>query len=142
MNIREYSPALKLGSEVHLAAEKYLKGEDHTVEEDYQPFQDNIINIADEVRSSYPDLYQAEKFFDVPFSKISDIEDDIKFRGKIDAVFSNAGKYLILDWKTDRNKEQDSKHRQQLESYKNAFCELNNIEKDAVDVGIDARRQL
>jgi len=136
MNIREYSPALKLGSEVHLAAEKYLKGEDHTVEEDYQPFQDNIINIADEVRSSYPDLYQAEKFFDVPFSKISDIEDDIKFRGKIDAVFSNAGKYLILDWKTDRNKEQDSKHRQQLDSYKNAFCELNNIEKDAVDVGI------
>ena len=43
---------------------------------------------------------------------------------------------MILDWKTDRNMEQNSKHRQQLASYKNAFCELNNIEKESVDVGI------
>jgi len=136
MNIREYSPALRLGSEVHLAAEKYLKGEEHAIEDDYKPFQDNIKHLADEIRSSYPDLYQVEQFFDVPFSDISDIEDDIKFRGKIDAVFNNGSKFMILDWKTDRNKEQDSKHRQQLEAYKNAFCELKKIEREAVDVGI------
>ena len=136
MNIREYSPALKLGSEVHLAAEKYLNGKEHTMEEDYLPFQENIKQLVEEIRLSFPDLYQVEKFFEIPFSGISDIEGDIMFRGKIDAVFSNGNKHLILDWKTDRNKEQDSKHRQQLESYKNAFCELNNIEKEAVDVAI------
>jgi len=136
MNIREYSPALKLGSEVHLAAEKYLNGKEHTMEEDYLPFQENIKQLVEEIRLSFPDLYQVEKFFEIPFSGISDIEGDIMFRGKIDAVFSNGNKHLILDWKTDRNKEQDSKHRQQLESYKNAFCEINDIEKEAVDVGI------
>ncbi len=136
MNIREYSPALKLGSEVHLAAEKYLKGEEHIVEEEYKPFQDNIVNIADQVKVNFPELYQVEKFFDIPFSDISDIEEDIKFRGKIDAVFTNGSKYMVLDWKTDRNMEQNSKHRQQLESYKNAFCEINKIEREAVEVGI------
>ena len=136
MNIREYSPALRLGSEVHLAAEKHLKGEEYELEEEYMPFRDNIVHITDQVKANYPELFQVEKFFDIPFSDISDISENIKFRGKIDAVFNSGGKYLILDWKTDRDKGQDSKHRQQLEAYRNAFCELNNIEKDAVDVGI------
>jgi len=136
LNIREYSPALKLGSEVHLAAEKFLKGEDHKVDENYRPFQENIIKLAKELRSTYPDLYQVEKLFDIPFSEISDIEDEISFRGKIDAVFSNGNKYMIIDWKTDRKTENASVHRQQLESYKKAFCVLNRIDNDSVDVGI------
>ena len=88
------------------------------------------------MKVNFPELYQVEKFFDIPFSDISDIEEDIKFRGKIDAVFTNGSKYMVLDWKTDRNMEQNSKHRQQLESYKNAFCEINKIEREAVEVGI------
>ena len=136
MNIREFSPALKLGSELHLAAEKYLKGEQYDLDEEYLPFQKNIKYLTGLVRSNYPDLYLVEKFFDIPFSDISELDSDIKFRGKIDAVFSNGSKFMIIDWKTDRNKEQDSKHRQQLETYKKAFCELNNIDNDAVEVGI------
>lgn len=136
MNIREYSPAMRLGSEVHLAAEKYLKGEEYVIEEEYKPFQDNIIQLADEIRTSYQDIYQVEKMFEVPFSDISDIEDGLIFRGKIDAVFKNGNKFMVLDWKTDRKNENATEHRQQLASYKNAFCELNNIDKEEVDVGI------
>ncbi|MGI9534144.1 MAG: UvrD-helicase domain-containing protein [Thermodesulfobacteriota bacterium] len=136
MNIKEYSPALKMGSELHLAAEKYLKGEDHEIDEDYLPFQKNIIVLTEQIRSSYPELFEVEKFFDIPFSDISELKDSLSFRGKIDAVFKNGDNYLIIDWKTDRNNSRSSEHRQQLESYKNAFCELNNIENDNVDVGI------
>lgn len=136
LNIKEYSPALKLGSEIHLAAEKHLKGEDYEIEAEYLPFKENILKIADEINLSYSDLFQVEKFFDIPLSDISEIEDEIKFRGKIDAVFNNGNKHLIVDWKTDRSTDQASKHRQQLESYKKAFCKLNDISSDNVEVAI------
>ncbi|MGI9554281.1 MAG: UvrD-helicase domain-containing protein [Thermodesulfobacteriota bacterium] len=136
MNIREFSPAFKMGSELHLAAEKYLNGEKYELDEDYIPFQENIVNLAGQIGSSYPELYQVEKFFDIPFSDISGINEALSFRGKIDAVFKNGNNYLIIDWKTDRNTSKSSEHRQQLESYKNAFCEMNNIENGSVEVGI------
>ena len=74
--------------------------------------------------------------FEIPFSDISDIDSEIYFRGKIDAVFRNGNNFMIIDWKTDRKTENASEHRQQLVSYKKAFCKLNDIENDAVDVGI------
>ena len=136
LNISEYSPALKLGSEIHLAAEKYLKNEEYLVEEEFMPYWENIQNITNTIKLSYPEIYEVEQFFNIEFPEISDIEEDINFRGKIDAVFTDGSKFLIVDWKTDRNTDRASEHRQQLVSYKNAFCELNNIDKDLVDIGI------
>ena len=136
LNISEYSPALKLGSEIHLAAEKYLKNEEYLVEDEFMPYWENIQNITDTIKLSYPEIYEVEQFFNIEFPEISDIEEDINFRGKIDAVFTDGSKFLIVDWKTDRNTDRASEHRQQLVSYKNAFSELNNIDKDLVDIGI------
>ena len=136
LNIKVYSPALKLGSEVHHVGEKFLKGEDYDIDEEHLPFKENIQKLTLEIKSAYPDLFQIEKSFEVPSSDISDIGEDLKLRGKIDAVFKNGNNYLILDWKTDIKADRSSKHRQQLEFYKRAFCQINNINNDNVEVAI------
>ncbi len=135
LKIRTYSPALNVGSEVHSMAEKKLKGEEHETDDVYKPYEKNIDKLlASESIAEYPEVHCVEEFFEVPLPEISDIEEDIKFRGKIDAVLKKDGKYLMLDWKTDRT--QTSKHRQQLEIYRKAFCHLNDVTKDNVQVAI------
>lgn len=130
------SPALNLGNEVHRMAEKKLKGEDYTTGEEYEPYENNINGIYSEVKSNYPEVHCVEESFAVPLSDISEITEDIKFKGKIDAVLKKNGKYLMLDWKTNRDKGQPSKHRQQLEAYRKAFCYLNKVDQTDVEVAI------
>lgn len=137
LRIKEFSPALKLGNEIHLAAEKHLKGEDYDINDpDYVPYLKNMKLVTNEVKSAYPDLYKIEEFFDIPLSYISDLDGNIKFRGKIDAVFKNGSSYLILDWKTNRTTEKASEHRQQLASYKRSFCKHHNVPAENVEVAI------
>lgn len=139
LKIREYSPALELGKEVHAAAENFIEGKDHRVEEQFVPYVENVEKLVGEIKSEYSEVEQVEKFFEIPFSTIADIPSDLKFRGKIDAVFKNAGspkKYLIVDWKTDKDMERSSIHRRQLEVYKRVFCRINGISPDSVKVTI------
>lgn len=137
LKIKVSSPALNLGGEVHAIAEKKLKGEDYKTDDEYKPYEKNIDELlASEFIAEYPEVHCVEEFFEVPLSKISDIKEDIKFRGKIDVVLKKDGKYLMLDWKTDKRNEKGSKHRRQLEAYRTAFCHLNNIKKDNAQVAI------
>lgn len=130
------SPALNLGSQVHSIAENKLKGVDYKTDEEYEPYENNINEIYSEVKSNYPEVHCVEEFFEVPLSDISEITEDIKFKGRIDAVLKKDRKYLMLDWKTNRDNGQASKHRRQLDAYRKAFCYLNKVDQTDVEVAI------
>ena len=74
--------------------------------------------------------------FRVPLGGLIDTDEQIVFTGFIDAIFRNGDSYLIVDWKTDRNTGRGSEHRQQLETYRRAFCLANNLDPEKVKVSI------
>ena len=136
LGIKEYSQAIKDGSEVHNAAERLLKGEEFELEERLEPFKNNIKELTEKIKRDFSEIYKVENNFTISLSDITEDDHPIKFSGKIDAIFKNENKFLILDWKTDKSMVNGSKHRQQLESYKKAFCYLHDIDAKNVEVGI------
>ncbi len=136
LRVRGYSPALSTGSEVHAIAEKIVKGTECDVSEELLPFRNNIEFLCSKISAEYPDLLATEYGFKVPLSEIIETDEKLLFTGYIDAIFKNNDKYLIVDWKTDRDKDSGSKYRQQLEAYKTAFCSAKKISPDNVKVAI------
>ena len=61
----------------------------------------------------------------------------MSFVCKMDAVYEHpGGKYLILDFKTDKVLNNASTHRKQLSVYKRAFCVKNNVSAENVKTGL------
>ncbi len=135
LKIKEYGTAVNLGSEVHDTAEKILKGENYTVSEETKPYIENVKTILENVKREYPEIVSAEYNIKIPLQKIG-FQTPLNFTGKIDAIFKNKDKYLILDWKTDKKEENSSKHRQQLETYKRTYSQEKNIPLDNIKVAI------
>ncbi len=136
LGIKESSPAMILGSKVHALAEKIIKGERYTVEADVQPFEQGIKDTLTQVKTEYPDVVGTEIGVELPLARLMPTGFDIKFKGKIDAVFRNNLNYLLLDWKTDKDTAKDSEHRRQLEVYKRAYAAINNIPLENIKVEI------
>ena len=127
---------MNLGSDVHTIAEKIVKEEEYKVDENLQPYKNNIESILDIARNDYNEIVDAEKYFKIPLNEIIETDESIYFSGVIDAIFKSRDKYLIVDWKTDRTQGNGSKHRQQLEVYKRALCKSQDIEIENVKVAI------
>jgi ATP-dependent DNA helicase UvrD/PcrA len=136
LDISEYSPALTFGSDVHSIAEKIIRGEECTVPEEFLPYKSNIERLYKKIREAYPDIPWTEHKFKIPLSNIIETDDKLYFSGKIDAVFRNGDNYLIVDWKTDKNKESASYHRQQLEAYRRAFSVAEGVDIGQLKVAI------
>ncbi len=136
LGIREFSDQMLTGSEVHKAAENLLNGEIPQVSKEALPFVENIKTILGEIKIEYPEVFEVEKLFDINLNEICDEPIDIRFRGKIDAIFKNDDSYLIVDWKTNRDTSKSSDYRRQLECYRRAFCEQNFLDPENVDIAI------
>jgi DNA helicase-2/ATP-dependent DNA helicase PcrA len=137
LQIRETSFEQQLGSKVHSIASAIIKNLDFKVDEKTQPYKENICNLLLEIRKDYPQIVGCEKRIRVPLNQMLEIkEEDIKFEGRIDAIFKNKENYLIVDWKTDKSDDRGAEHRQQLEVYKRAFAISNNIELNKIKIAI------
>lgn len=134
LDLREYSDELSIGSEVHRATEKLLKGEQVEISAEALPFVENARLLVQKIKNEYPEIALIEENFRVNLDSISNKGFDIMFSGKIDAVFSNESSYLMVDWKTSRNKNEVSTYRRQLECYKRALCECRNLDYESVEV--------
>jgi DNA helicase II / ATP-dependent DNA helicase PcrA len=132
LGIREMGPGAALGSSVHAAAEKIVAGLDVDVSEEVRPFAENVKKIIAGLKH---DSVEAEKKLDIPLSSLG-FDSSLRFKGFIDAVFKDGDTYLLVDWKTDKNDQYGSKHRQQLEAYKRAFCLSENVPSENVRVAI------
>ncbi|MCG2718275.1 MAG: PD-(D/E)XK nuclease family protein, partial [Nanoarchaeota archaeon] len=137
LDIHEFSSAMGLGSEVHRIAEKICKKEGYGVVPDkIKPFEENIKKLVQEIETNYPERVDVENRFSIPLSKLLGTAETLNFTGMIDAIFKNGGKYMIVDWKTDKNIKRGSKHRQQLEVYRRAYSILEGVPLDDIRVAI------
>ncbi|MBU1197045.1 ATP-dependent helicase [Candidatus Micrarchaeota archaeon] len=136
LGIRETSPALLLGLKVHALAEQIVKNEKPILEEDVKPFEQGIRNTLTQVKAEYPEVVGTEVDIDLPLKRLTATDTEMRFKGKIDAVFRNAENYLLLDWKTDKDTRRDSEHRRQLEVYRRAYAEQNTVPLENIKVEI------
>ena len=136
LGITDFSPALGVGSRVHKIAEQILKGEPHQVDADVKAFEQNIESMVKEIKEDYPEVVGAEIDIDMPLSKLMKTDLEVKFKGKIDAVFRKGGEYLLVDWKTDKNTDRASEHRRQLEIYKRAYSIMARIAPEKIKVAV------
>ncbi|MEM4397310.1 MAG: UvrD-helicase domain-containing protein [Candidatus Woesearchaeota archaeon] len=132
--IRETSFSMTLGSEVHDAAEIKLKGQEPIISEKAFPYLENVNKIIEEIKKNY-NFKDAEYEINCTLRDLG-FDSDLKFLGYIDAIFKNENEYLILDWKTDKDTGNDSKHRQQLEVYKRAYSFKEKIPLEKIKVAI------
>ncbi len=136
LKIKDFSSSLDLGTNVHNIAKSLCNEELLDMEDQYKSYKNNIEKILSEIKKIYPQKVEVEEEIRISLSKIINTSETMQFKGFIDAVFKNEESYLILDWKTDKNTDNASKHRQQLEAYKKAFSIKKNVSLDSIKVAI------
>lgn len=136
LKIKDTSPSMELGSQVHLVAENLCKQIEIEIQDEVKPFAKNIESILIQIKKLYPEFVEAESNIKLPLSKLFYTTDEILFTAKIDAIFKNGDKYLIVDWKTDKKNNKASEHRRQLEVYKKVYSIQKDIPLDKIKTAI------
>lgn len=141
LDLRESGPAAARGSHVHKIAERLFRGELDPNElkgEDLLHIN-NIKAIFKELEERYGAVQiDAELRLSTEAARLSHgVRERIQFVGVIDALFRcGDGKFLILDYKTDRDTSRASEHRRQLEVYRNLYAVSKGIRIEDIKVGI------
>jgi len=85
----------------------------------------------------YPIDVSVEEKITVPLSKLVETDVSIDFSSKIDAVFKNNNSdFLIDDWKTSKNTDYGSSHRQQLSVYQKVYAIKHGLAPNKIKVAI------
>jgi len=134
--VADFTTSTNLGSRAHEIAEKICLGKECEVDAELLPYKENIDKMIEIIKKNYPDVVNVEDEIKVPLSKIVSTDENLLFKGYIDAVFKNKNQYLIIDWKTDKKDDRASEHRQQLEAYKRAYSIKHSIPTDKIKVAI------
>jgi len=129
--------ATDFGSQVHNALEDILKGngtiEDYT--DDVKKATQNGLDVIEQLKKEYPGLKidSTEKSINVLLSSLTDYKDDnMQFKGYLDAVFKHDDGYLIADYKTSKKTNYASDHKRQLAVYKKMLAGLENIPEEKI----------
>ena len=79
-----------------------------------------------------------EKYQKILLSSMTDYpEDDVtEFTGKMDAIFKHDKGYLIVDYKTDKNSSNASKHKRQLVVYRRMLSIAEKIPEAQISVRV------
>ena len=93
---------------------------------------ENAMKGITELEQKFPGLKfdEAEKELSIDLSSLTNYTGNLKFTGKIDAVFKHDAGTLLVDWKTD--KKATSEHKQQLAAYKKAYSIQEGIPEDEI----------
>ncbi|OQX18162.1 MAG: hypothetical protein BWK75_06865 [Candidatus Altiarchaeales archaeon A3] len=134
LGLKEVNATL-LGSKVHETARRILSEEEYFINEDAKPYIENVLKLIEKIKEDYPDSVKPELKLEIQLSSLG-FDSPLKFRSSIDAVFKKGDKYLIVDWKTNKDTDRGSNHRQQLEIYKKVFAVKENIPLDNINVAI------
>ncbi|MCJ7697382.1 MAG: PD-(D/E)XK nuclease family protein, partial [Thermoplasmata archaeon] len=137
LNIRVFSEVMGMGSEVHRIAEKIIKKEEYELAAELKPYKANIERLVNQIHEQYPLDVAVEENITVPLSKLMQTDVSLDFSGKIDAVFKNNNSdFLIVDWKTSKNTDYGSSHRQQLSVYQKAYAIKHGVSLNKIKVAI------
>jgi len=124
----------EFGSAFHPQIQNVLNGNSKVsdYEGDLKKALDNAMKGITELEQKFPGLKfdKAEKELSIDLSSLTNYTGDLKFTGKIDAVFKHDAGTLLVDWKTD--KKATSEHKQQLAAYKKAYSIQEGIPEDEI----------
>ncbi len=136
LQLNQQTESLTMGSEIHVLAENMMEGGEYQIKESYGPYEKNIQRLIDEIHKDYPEDFKVEEKITVVLPSLIDTNEPIKFIGKLDAVFKKNDDYLIVDWKTSKNTNYGSSHRQQLSAYKKAFSIQYGVPLENIKIAI------
>lgn len=136
LQLREETFATSLGSSVHDLIQSYLNGEEANPEESEKAFFENAKKLIKEITKEYPEFVEAEHQVYIPLGGIVKTNDEVYFKGYIDAIFKSGDGYLLVDWKTSKSTGGASEYRRQLELYKHAYAAEAGINPERIKVAI------
>ncbi len=139
LNLNFSGPAAEYGLNAHTIAELMYKDEIKysDLNCDDKRIYENVLSIRNELEKLRFRQVDAEKSVIININDMfNDINYELKFYGKIDAIFSSDSRYLIIDYKTDKNKNNAHEHVIQLAAYKLLFSKAYNIPEDMIDTAI------
>ena len=127
------------GTNVHNALEKIVidkaKLEDYTDEDELRAIK-NGLNALEEMKKENPGfkIKTSEMGVLIPIKLLTEYsqEDNLMFKGKIDAVFEHDDGVFLVDYKTDKNTNYASHHKRQLAVYKNIYSQLEGIPEEKI----------
>jgi len=133
------STAMTHGTNVHNALEKIVidkaKLEDYTDEDELRAIK-NGLNALEEIKKQNPGfkIKTSEMGVLIPIKSLTEYsqEDNLMFKGKIDAVFEHDDGVFLVDYKTDKNTNYASHHKRQLAVYKKIYSQLENIPEEKI----------
>ena len=142
VGIPRHSAGAELGNLVHAAMQKLLT--DQARIEDYEgeirKAAQHALDAINELREEFPGLRvdSTEKYQKILLSSMTDYpEDDVtEFTGKMDAIFKHDKGYLIVDYKTDKNSSNASKHKRQLVVYRRMLSIAEKIPEAQISVRV------
>lgn len=131
---------LRIGTDVHELAEKRFNRtlDRSAIKKEYLPFFANIEKIDEDIKKRYNCVQIAAECEIV--KDLKDVfnckADDLAFKAQLDAIYEikqgNGKKYLILDWKTDKNIDRASEHRRQLAVYRKIYALDRGVKEDEI----------
>ncbi|AAT43830.1 ATP-dependent DNA helicase [Picrophilus oshimae] len=139
LNLNFSGPAAEYGLNAHTIAELMYRDEieynDLNIND--KTIYKNVQAIKNELEKLNLRQVDAEKSIIININDMfDDLNYDLKFYGKIDAIFSSGSRYLIIDYKTDKNRNNANEHMVQLAAYKMLFGRAYNISEDLIDTAI------
>ncbi len=143
LKLNEKTDALYYGSNAHDFAEAIYEDslDLQTIPEGYKEVITNIKSVINEIKTRFNMEQIAAEVgaairVNQMFDDFKNVDNSITFFGKLDAVFSDGNKYLILDYKTDKNENNINHHRVQLLSYKILYSIKNNININKINTAL------
>ena len=142
VGIPRRSAGAELGNFVHAAMQKLLTDQARieNYEGEIRKAAQNALDAINELREEFPGLKvnSTEKYRKILLSSMTDYpEDDVtEFTGKMDAIFKHDKGYLIVDYKTDKNSSNASKHKRQLVVYRRMLSIAEKIPEAQISVRV------
>lgn len=139
--IKDDNMNLRIGTNAHNMAELIFK-ENINIQNINQKdlkYYENIKKINNILSEKYQaKQITAEESITIPLNYILNYNknQNLTFNAKIDAVYKNGDKYIILDYKTDKTQDRISEHKQQLITYQKIYAISKNINEDNISVFI------
>jgi DNA helicase-2/ATP-dependent DNA helicase PcrA len=142
VGIHEKNSGMVVGGEIHEIAEKFFRKtlDESSLNDTERRFLDNIKEVRDRMGLAFKAKQtDAEYEFTLDISEIfPDIKSGTQFTGKIDAVYEidtpKGKRYMLLDYKTDKDGSWLGAHLEQVAVYKKAFAVKKVIDEKDIDV--------
>ena len=133
------SESLDFGNDVHEAIKlvnKQLK-QPIDFEGEVRQAVENMILARNQLETIFPELdFQdelSEKLISMPLDQLIPYNGPpIEFSMKMDAVYKHKNGILIVDYKTDKNKNHSSDHKRQLAVYKKMYAKIFHVAEDKI----------